>query len=250
MISERELARGFGSFWMELLPLLTPSVVTVFNAKYVERVPDTTALDREEDFGMIDRADFLAEFAFRLAAGGHADGVSASTALVLPELRETAWKIAGLEVARYRGQAEPEDRQLSDLETRYVTAMLARYDAFESQYVSAEIEYCVRLPGMGFLAGMETDISAERTLFEVKTVTRNFGSKDLRQLFVYLAIDYIAGDRRWSHAGLFNPRAATSAVFEPPKLLEYLSAGQSASTVYARIADFLDSRQPRDDRDF
>lgn len=62
-------------------------------------------------------------------------------------------------------------------------------------------------PGCGFLNECEGDLLVGDTLFELKAGDRNFSIVDVRQLLVYAALNYIAGNKYEIHQmGLVNPR--------------------------------------------
>lgn len=63
------------------------------------------------------------------------------------------------------------------------------------------------------------------------TVNRNFGSVDIRQLFVYLALQAISSKPRWSSAGLFNPRRATWCRFDVEPFVALISGGRTMDNV-------------------
>src|SRR5262245_22578082 len=69
MISERSFAQSFDSFWTELLPLLTPRFIALFNQVYAVPLFDSaghelSSLPVPPD---VSHPDIVAEFAFQLA---------------------------------------------------------------------------------------------------------------------------------------------------------------------------------------
>ena len=63
-----------------------------------------------------------------------------------------------------------------------------------------------RFSGCGIIDECFGDILYEKTLYEVKAGERSFRSIDLRQVLVYCALDYAAGNRAISGVCLLNPR--------------------------------------------
>ena len=63
-------------------------------------------------------------------------------------------------------------------------------------------------------------------MYEIKTVSQNFQSRDIRQLLIYLALQAATGDRRWLYGGLFNPREGVFCRFSVDWLVERLSGGR------------------------
>lgn len=68
--------------------------------------------------------------------------------------------------------------------------------------------------GCGFIDESEGDIIHNNTLFEVKTVDRNFRSSDIRQLVTYSALEFIAGNSRFNKIGLINPRRGVYCLYD------------------------------------
>ena len=63
------------------------------------------------------------------------------------------------------------------------------------------------------LSSCFADLAVGSTLFEVKTVSRTFESRDLRQLLVYLALQSATGEPRWDYGGLLKPRFSCVCTF-------------------------------------
>src|SRR4051812_2471999 len=78
MISERSFAHSFDSFWHELLPLLTPRFVSLFNEAYETELRDELGrfLSVLPVGSSVERPDIVAEFAFRLARVSHEKRIS------------------------------------------------------------------------------------------------------------------------------------------------------------------------------
>ena len=106
MISERIVARGFGSIWQGLFPMLTPAFMNSFNRQFVKPVylagaqPTTTATRITSD-----SPDLVAEFGIQVArcaveATFSVEEVAADTALL-----QRAWNSALELVSRYEGEA-------------------------------------------------------------------------------------------------------------------------------------------------
>ena len=121
--------------------------------------------------------------------------------------------------------------------------MARNYERFFEQRCGGEnIEFGPVIPGAGFLAECRADISVGATLFEVKTVNRNLAGKDIRQLFIYLALQNATGQRRWKAAGFFNPRRAIYHEFLVVDLIERISGGRSSSEIFQDFIDFVSVR--------
>jgi hypothetical protein len=82
----------------------------------------------------------------------------------------------------------------------------------------------------------------------VKTVSRPFQSRDLRQLLVYLALQSATGESRWDYGGLLNPRLSLFCTFSVDWLVTRLSGGRPPKVVFtdfvqALARDFVHDRR-------
>lgn len=244
VISERQFASGFSSFWGELLPLLTPACMTLFNESHVLDVGAGVSVDSKLGLNISGLPlDLLAEAAFKLAQLSIESGTSGVELIKEAGQLERAWGWAATRIMAHRHldiQCAP---TAGSLEHSFLLAAIENYDEFH-QFVRGRghIFYAPRIPGCGFLSASEADVAAGDTLYEVKTVGRGFGSKDIKQLVTYLALDHCSGGERWRRGGLFNPRKMKIATFDPVTFLAYVSGGESATTVYREIEMFLLSR--------
>lgn len=242
MISEHSLANGFNTIWHDILPMLTPSFVALFNGTYVERLTDrdSVAVKPVSIEPAVTDHGLVAELAFNVALIARAANRSCKGATDDPALRKLA---EAKTLSSLSGVVVPLPTQviLSDLDWLQVDLLADVYDEFLDQQVGP-VEFAPSLPGSGFLGRCTADLSVGTILYEIKTVTRNFSAHDLRQLFVYLALDYGTGRQRWQRGGFFNPRRATVAVFPVDYVLHRLSGGLAAGQVFDRILRTLADR--------
>lgn len=237
MISEKQLAEFFDSFWQHHFPLLNPTFVRRFNAERKERLEDSNAnpvlpvpMGAE-----VDRFDLAAEFAFELAienfrarSGELADRSSA----VERALRRISLLRGGVELGT-----------LSVAEEQEADALAEVYEVFfDSIGDASAISFRPRIRGVGVLDGMEGDFCSPDTLFEVKAVNRNLQSSDLRQVLVYLVAGNASRDFHWTNYCIFNPRLAVSYSGRVDELLSYLS-GRIPSDCIAEVVEALSERE-------
>lgn len=253
MISERSFAHSFDSFWHELLPLLTPGFVALFNAAYETVLRDVSG----QELSLlpvptgVERRDIVAEFAFRLARIAHKEHMNLKKSLDEKGLIARAETEAFELIRRYEGGAPAEVVPLSECERSEGLRLADRYSALYLAFPEGStIKFCPVFPGAGFLNSSEGDIAISDCLIEVKTTTRNPAGKDLRQLIIYLALDANAGKKRWSHMGIFNPRRGTMHLVEIDSLVLRLSGGKPRSDVFAELIAFVQSNEPVIDRAF
>ncbi len=253
MISERAFSRSFDAFWQELLPLLTPRFVTLFNEGYEvtllnEKGKELPPLPVGKG---VERFDIVAEFAFRLARIANEQCIAPTALKATTAAMAAAEKEAFELIDRYEGRRPTEVEPLSEAEKTEGLLLCLRYDAlYRSHPAGAKIQFCPTFPGAGFLNSSEGDIGVGSTLIEVKTTTRKPSGKDIRQILVYAALDAASGRNRWSHFGIFNPRRATLHASSIESLVLRLSGGKPPSDVFAELVSFTESDQSAIERRF
>ena len=238
MISERTLASGFSPLWQSAFPLLTPNFIQVFNREYVEHFRNSRGkrvrpVKRRSD---VDAPDLVAELAFQAIKVAIRGGMGLSDVFEDENLVRQAWESTLDLLQMYEGAAEEEGRELpnqAEVEDAFLLANNIRAFLPPS---SVEIEFSPRIRGAGAMPECEADLAVGDKLVEVKTVTRNFSSRDLRQLLVYLALDWVSGDRRWKNGCLLNPRRGLKADFVVESLVMRIS-GTSVGEAFRDLVD-------------
>ncbi len=251
MISERTFSRSFHGFWGELLPLLTPSFVHIFNDVY----RDDLALERYEDneetsSESVDSA-FISEVAFYLAKLANEQALTVKSACGEVTLLTTATRMASMTVAAYEGNTNSLATNLGHEERGEVETLAISYDIFFTKRSDKGPRiFNPKIRGAGFIASCEADLAMGNTLYEIKTIKRNIASKDIRQILIYLALQSATGERRWTRAGFFNPRKATVHEFEIDSLVLRMSGGRPAGEVFREIVAFATAREVELDTEF
>lgn len=240
MIGEHELAAGFNSFWNEALPLLTPACVTVFNRSYGAYLEGFRPIDVELalEGGTLRGPDLLAEVAFDVFRRAVTTGQRYRDVIEGHQYMD-AWDTAVGVVQRHRRVGDEAPPKSGSIAHRYLVALGRRYEAVAELYAPFEPRFSPLIGGCGFLGACEADIVSGDTLFEIKTVNRNFSSKDIRQVIIYLALKSLSGDSIWNRVVLFNPRRSFYANFEPKEFLTYVSAGKGVSQVFRELEALL-----------
>lgn len=233
MISERTISKGFSALWGELFPLLTANFMRVFNRAYVVRLTDFSgSACRPIPLGAeLDHPDLVAELSFHIARISHEQRLSVDEVFDTPASRNEAIAASQRIIALYEGAKPTQTVSLSDVEQEEAKYLGHNYVKF-LRNEEGEIEFSPEIPGAGVLGPCQGDLSVGSTLFEIKTVHRNFQSKDLKQLILYLALQAATGDRRWLYGGLFNPRQAVSCRFEVNPFVGRLSGGRAPLEVF------------------
>ena len=232
MITERTLSAMFPSFWRGLFPFFTPNFMRVFNEAYVvelmsEHGDSVDPVPVHADSGRLDLVAELAMHSTRLAVE---KGVLIEKVFSDSELLLVAWRSSQALIDRYEGRRPTIEFNLTEAERVEACALAGNLGELLAR-LGGKVEFFPRIRGAGVIGECEADLSIGQTLFEVKTVNRNFQSKDLRQLLIYLSLSSVAGAQRWTDAGLFNPRRAVWCRFSVEPFVRLISGGRSLKEV-------------------
>jgi hypothetical protein len=241
-MTERMFAARYHDFWRELLPMLTPSLVSVLNSGHEEHLLDANgaALDVVDSQPGTRDAAIVSEYAFHLVRIALGSNRAVFDAVEDAAIRKQAETLAIRVVNSYEGAHVLPDNQLNDSEIHEGTELALRYPAFISALRGAgSVSFSLAIPGAGRLESCAADMAVDTSLVEIKTVKRPLASKDLRQLIVYLALNHAAKRYRWTHAGFFNPRRSTFHRWPIPSLVEELSGGRAAVDVFNDLVDYV-----------
>jgi hypothetical protein len=245
MISERKFARSFTGFWMELLPLLTPKFVHIINDAFKIHLTDENGepLRPIQKNSKIRDLAVIAEFAFYISQLSIQEGQKVAEIINNDKYFDKAQRDAYEVVKRYEGGTVNLNLPLISEEIEEGLALALNYERFfEINCKNKEIEFGPIISGAGFISECKADISVGNTLFEVKTVDRNVAGKDIRQLVLYLALQGITGNRKWTHAGFFNPRRAVYHEFRVDDVIRQMSGGKASLEIFQELIDFVSSR--------
>jgi hypothetical protein len=237
-MNEREVAKGFSALWAEFFPMLSPNFIIAFNRAYVHPILGQDGVISPIQCGMqTHHADVLAEFAFRLAAAAHGVGISVKAAAAADSILKQARDQAASRVQDLREIGAPESLELNDLELEEGIRLASVYEQFLRLWpADEEVAFSPHVLGCGVLNSCQADLSIGGTLYEVKTVSRKFQSRDLRQLLVYFGLQAATGEPRWRYGGLLNPRAGLFCQFSIDWLVTRLSGGRPTRMV---LMDFI-----------
>ena len=208
----------------------------VFNASYVVYLEDEDGQKlapikmQAETY----RMDLITELAIQATRISHEREIMVEQTFSNTTLLDLAWDRSKTLIHQYEGGRPKEVPQLQDDEVREAYLLSKTTAAFISTH-EGDIEFFPRVPGAGVIDSCEADLSVGDALFEIKTVTRSFRGRDLRQLLIYLALDSASGAPRWTRAGLFNPRLAVWCSFQVDPFVRMISGGRTLREVYDRL---------------
>jgi len=243
MISERTFARSFESFWRELLPFLTPHFISLFNEAYGQELecPQWSSIAPPSTLPISSHADIVAELAYQLARRAHLSKMGLDEILAKGALASAEADALAL-IEKYQRRKVAVSLEPGEQEEAIV--LCERYQALYSAFPpGTAVEFTPQIRGAGFVDSCEGDIAISNCLVEVKTTNRKPSSKDLRQVFIYIALDLNAGNDRWTEFAIFNPRRCTlhRAAIEP--LTFRLSGGRPLIDVVSDLISFVESNE-------
>lgn len=243
MISERQLAEYFHSFWQEHFPLLNSLFVRRFNARHREKILGLNGKElRPVPMGEgIERFDLVAEMAFEMAIE-----TRKSSGGAIPEF-ESAKLRALKTIARLHGE-ESVDVATTDEESEAERLLVVYRSFFERYQGLDDLTFRPLIDGAGILNLMEGDFCSSTTLFEVKAVNRNLQHGDLRQVITYLVCGLGSQKYRWTRYCIFNPRKAVFFEGEIADLLRYTSARTPPECIEGVLGALMEREQPLETR--
>ncbi|WP_205511588.1 hypothetical protein [Longitalea arenae] len=233
MINERNIAEKFSAIWKQNFPMLTPNFIKIFNETQVNLINlNAVSINDGERYDLVSEASFkLAELVIQKNCTP-SDYLShqKSLSILLENTAQSIWRKGG----QFGADIKLTNSELKDL--IQLSNNLLEFIHFTKK---EDIQFRPKLKGYGFIPDLEADLSIDDTLYEVKTVTRNFKSTDLKQLFIYLALRQVSEGNTWQYAGLYNPRKGTFTKFNVKKVIYNLSGGYTPNEAFGKLLDGL-----------
>lgn len=197
MISERQFATLYTSFWASALPL-AETAVRALNLR-VDRVFEPLEANCEAALN-----GFVNEFAFRLAESSHR---AESGAIMSDKIREVYGSTEAY-IMRLPHPVVPSSPSEREAATRDAMAIANRLAEIIRQARGTRgVTYRPAFLGCGMLDACEGDILMGDELWEVKSGDRQFRQTDVRQILIYCAMNHAARTRQIDRYSLVNPRA-------------------------------------------
>ena len=180
MISERDISEKFTAIWKQNLPLMTPSFMRVFNLAQIKKI-NKNPIPNSEDI----RYDIVAETSFNLSEIATVEDKKIKKIIkdskrlkkIVSETAKSIWTT---------GNYEKKDLKLKKPEVEEIEKICENTLEFIKITKKKKVEFKPKLKGYSFIPDLTADLSIDDTLYEIKTVNRNFKSSDLKQLFIYL----------------------------------------------------------------
>lgn len=233
MISERDISEKFSAIWKQNLPLMTPNFMRVFNEAQIMQINNEPIPS-----GKNIRYDIVAETSFNLS---HISTIEEKTINeIITEKTRFQQIVADTAKSIWTtGNYSEDDLKLESSEIEEIVKICNNTLEFIKLTKIKELKFKPKLKGYSFIPDLTADLSIDNTLYEIKTVNRNFKSSDIKQLFIYLALRQVSEGTNWKYAGLYNPRKGTYCKFNVKSLIYNLSGGQTPNETFENILNGL-----------
>lgn len=232
MISERDISEKFSAIWKQNFPLLTPNFIRVFNDTQIRDINSKKVISLEEV-----RYDLVSETAFNLSEFAYLNSLTPLKAFTetaqIKIIKETANSIWG------NDNYKEDDLTISEIEKQEIISIAVNTLEFIEKIGSQDVLFKPRLNGYSFIPDIYADISIGDSLFEIKTVNRNFKSSDLKQLFIYIALRQVSDKESWKFAGLYNPKKGVYCTFNIGNLIYNLTGGKTPNEAFENLLNGL-----------
>lgn len=201
LISEKQFAALYTSFWASVLPL-SEAALRAMNLR-VNRVyePLETACPAVLN-------GFVNELAFRLTEASNGTAGDAVPSNVTPEVYSSTEAYI-MRLPRPAVPSSPCERDTATSDAlaiaQRLTEMIGRARGTRS------VSFRPPFLGCGMLDACEGDVLIGEDLWEVKSGDRHFRQTDIRQLLIYCALNHAARSRQIDCFSLVNPRAGVVA---------------------------------------
>ena len=238
MISERTISRSFESVWKSHFPMLNSRFMLSFNRRFTKPITDAQGAKMAPVPPPSNHPspDLAAEFGIQIAKMAIANRCTSEEIVQKQETLNRAWESTLGLINRYEGRKiTPSLKHAESYWLRDSIRLSSNLCAF-IEHTEGAREFGPILPGTGFIPMCEADLSMGCTLVEIKTVSRGFSSQDLKQVLIYLALDWASGKERWNRAALVNPRRACCSSFGVDWLVRRTS-GRSCSETFGEFID-------------
>jgi len=233
MISERDIAEKFSVIWKQNFPLLTSNYIRVFNETQIEKINRFPVLTNEKV-----RYDLISEAAFNLSEIVNVTNGTAKE--ILSNSQKLNELIAGTANVIWKsGKYSNDELIINEFEKDEIFKICNNIIEFINTVKKESIYFKPCLKGYSFIPDLVADILIDDTLYEIKTVNRNFKSSDLKQLFLYLALKQTSKSENWKYAGLYNPRKGTYCKFSVKKIVYDLSGGKTPNEAFENLLESL-----------
>lgn len=232
MISELAFIRSYNTFWKSLFPggedyvrLINSALGEKFDKPLTfDDIPNRRALINGISFSLFEMQS-VGEI-----KSNEIDKLSVDNALLKKVLLKEKKSLSNLKFG------EKISSKINDEELKVIKSISSRLiEQYSKKY---QLKIRPSFKGCGIIFEANGDIVYSNALSEIKAGDRNFNIQDIRQLYVYLALNHQSKDFQLTQMELCNPR--TGVIWR--EYIDVVSdniAGSSTIEVYNEIINFI-----------
>lgn len=231
MINEKQFANEYNYFWHDILPM-SSLFVSQINSSLYQKIAEPYRSYNQPDFRF-----FLSHLSFNIFKYAHEKEIQISDIMEDYDCLSPILLTTFNQLNFYRSD-ELDLKQLVKSEYNEVSY----YAHFlYSYFVDNNVSKLIITPlfqGCGFHKHCYGDVLCDSTIYEIKTVDRNFKSVDLIQIIIYCALNYGSRQYNIESVGLINPLLGRVFKMELHDFTHYLS-GKDPQKLFNEIINFL-----------
>jgi len=200
MISELFLIRSYSTFWKSLFPG-GEDYVRLINSALGKNIHDSIQIDdKPQRRALINNVSFsiFEKVINKKLETKDFYNLNSNSSILIKVINEEKGNLSNL---RYGTDLSTKISEIDFILIKWLSnSLLKNYSTKGGLTIRPKFKGC------GLIFEAEGDILYNSTLTEVKAGDRNFGIHDIRQLYVYLALNYASKSFDINEIELFNPR--------------------------------------------
>ncbi len=233
MISEKAFVSSFNSFWQELIP----SGDAYLRAMNIRRLHFISPLESDTE---PNRRAIVNEIGFLLYKSSINLLTTISEIYKTSELESVSRQSLQL-AENYQGLGENELSFPTQSEQDEGLQIANRLKVYFCEYEKEnKVLPAPLFRGCGFVDDCYGDLLAGNTIYEVKSGDRSFRLMDVKQILVYVALNFISKDFKIENVGFLNPRVGTYYRISLSEFSLALS-GKNTIELLSEIIEFISS---------
>lgn len=231
MISELQFIRNYSSFWNSLFPG-GDDYIRIINSSLGKRLNDNIIIkDNPNRRALVNGIAFniFTKITTKQVSKSTLNNISCKSPLILDIINE---EIKFLSNLRYGSELENILIENEDTIIKTICERLIKVYGKKTLLINPIIRGC------GVIYECKPDIIYGNVLGEIKAGNRSFGIKDIRQLYVYLALNQQSKEYELNQIEMYNPRTGIYYK-EFINIVSLNISGSSTTEICNEILDFI-----------
>lgn len=228
MISEKTFVKNYTGFWNSLFPLhnaFIKGVVMQCSQNQHELKLNTTGR----------RFSFVSEIGYQLFARSIADS---NDVVSITYKSDLYYDIENACIYKFKLFHDDDPSIYIPLSQTEFDDAISISLVLINQFVGQEIVISPKFSGCSIIDTCFGDVLAGDTLYEIKSVNRNFNAQDFRQLITYCALNNVTKAYTINSIGLFNPKKGMRYTI-PLDIFASAIAGTEINDLYWGMINFI-----------